>query len=222
MRRPSYERVSTTTESEYDPQRDTTNSSSSRDELKVKTRSDWIWEKGHACKCSAFNKNDYNHTTLSYMYPYSGPTLVYSKSVIWIALAVLVAWYTRLYSVLESPNHDSTKMESSPPLLIASPSSPTSRQPHRFLLYGAIILWMMNLTFLLYLAVYLPCVRNIHGMAAWNVYYPRAIPTMTVSGIVSVFLFIRSLWPLYGWTTPYIIAIEWMGCLSLLQFIPWV
>jgi len=146
--------------------------------------------------------------------------------VIWIILAIFVARYTRLIHVLdESPNNyklmiDDGKVErSSPP--IQSASSASMKKPHRLLLYGAILLVMINLMILLYLTVYLPCVRNIHGITAWNVYHPRAIPTMILCGFFSIFLFIRSLWPLYGWTTPFILAIELMGCMSLLHFLPW-
>jgi len=51
MRRPSYDRVPTT-ESEHEHPRDNTNSSShfSEDEIKIKTKYDWILEKIHACK----------------------------------------------------------------------------------------------------------------------------------------------------------------------------
>jgi hypothetical protein len=153
--------------------------------------------------------------------------LGYNTIVLWILLAILVARYTNLFHVLTSPIDEyesNPKVENSslPHNTQHSVSNSISvSKPYHLLLYGAIVLGMIHLSILLYLAVYLPCVRNIHGIHAWNVYHPRAVPIMIVCGFFSIFLFIRSLWPLYGWTTPFIISIELMGCLSLLHFIPW-
>lgn len=88
---------------------------------------------------------------------------------------------------------------------------------------------------MIYLGVYLPKIRlkgikydnvNSEGSggigALWSVYCPRVIPFMTANGLVCFCVMFRGLWPVYGFLTPFVLAIESIGLLFLTEFIPWI
>jgi len=79
----------------------------------------------------------------------------------------------------------------------------------------------INTILTIYLAFYLPWVKNIHSSDAWEVYCPRVIPTMTGVGLLAGILLIRACWPIWGFLSPLILGVEAMGALFFLHFIPW-
>ena len=79
----------------------------------------------------------------------------------------------------------------------------------------------INTVMLLYLTVYLPKVKKITDSAAWDVYCPRVVPSMTFVAIVTGFFMIRATWPVWGFLAPLILGIELLGSLFALLFVPW-
>ena len=120
-----------------------------------------------------------------------------TRTVAWIAVALLVARWTQFFRTLL---HDERIVKS--------------------LLYLAVTCLGINTVLLLYLTVYLPRVKNITDQAAWDVYCPRIVPTMTVVGIVCGILLIRATWPVWGFLAPLLLGIESMGFLFTLHFVP--
>lgn len=98
----------------------------------------------------------------------------------------------------------------------------TDQTIHRRLLNIAVILISINIVLMVYLGVYLPKIKGIHDPAAWEIWCPKVIPTMTGIGIFSTFFLLRSLWPKWGFLTPFIVGIEFFGVVHLTHFIPWV
>ncbi len=96
----------------------------------------------------------------------------------------------------------------------------SSPKPIRPVLHIAITQMVMNFILMLYLGIFLPKVKGLKSSEAWNVYCPRVIPFMTVNGLVLAFTLTRSLWPVYGFWTPFILGIEFMGLLFSSNFIP--
>jgi len=84
----------------------------------------------------------------------------------------------------------------------------------------AVMLFSINVILLLYLVLYLPCVKGIRSSAAWEAYCPRVIPTMTAIGVADTMLFIRATWPVWGFLSPLILGIEFLGSLFFLHFVP--
>jgi hypothetical protein len=75
---------------------------------------------------------------------------------------------------------------------------------------------------LLYLGVYLPKIKGLKDTEAWSVYCPRVIPFMTLNGLICIFTLIRSLWPVWGFLTPFILGVESLGLLFSTHFVPWI
>jgi hypothetical protein len=71
-----------------------------------------------------------------------------------------------------------------------------------------------------YLCVYLPYFKQLDS-SAWPVYCPRVIPTASGLGVLMVVLLIRACWPVWGFLTPLILGIQFMGLLFVSQLIPW-
>ena len=53
-----------------------------------------------------------------------------------------------------------------------------------------------------------------------EIYCPRVIPTITVVGILYFFTTLKALWPVYGFLSPLIILVLFMGFLFSTHFIP--
>lgn len=98
-------------------------------------------------------------------------------------------------------------------------SSPT---PIRPLLHVAVAQLTVNFVLMLYLGLYLPKIKGVKESAAWPVYCPRVIPFMTGNGILCFLFLMRSLWPAWGFLTPFILSILSMGLLFSSQFVPWI
>ena len=79
----------------------------------------------------------------------------------------------------------------------------------------------VNTILMLYLSVYLPKVKGLNDSSAWEVYCPKVIPIMTANGIVCAMLLLRSLWPVWGFLTPFILGVEFFGLIFVTHFIPW-
>jgi hypothetical protein len=79
----------------------------------------------------------------------------------------------------------------------------------------------VNAILMLYLAIYLPKVKGLHDSSAWEVYCPKVIPIMTANGVVCAMFLLRSLWPVWGFLTPFVLSIEFFGLIFVTHFIPW-
>mmetsp|Transcript_31062 Transcript_31062/g.29894 ORF Transcript_31062/g.29894 Transcript_31062/m.29894 type:complete len:169 (-) Transcript_31062:138-644(-) len=121
-------------------------------------------------------------------------------ALLWVCAAIVVARFTHFFHYVLS---DKTLV-------------------HRPIMNVAIALLVINLVFMLYLAIYLPFIKGIKDSSAWDVYCPRIIPSMTFIGVACILLFIRALWPVWGFFTPLILGIESFGALFILNFIPWM
>lgn len=120
-------------------------------------------------------------------------------ALLWVSIAATVGWY------LDLPHT----------LLVDS-------RIHRTLFNIATVLLMINFVLISYLGIYLPKVIGIKDSSAWESYCPRVIPIMTFNGILMSLLAIRSLWPVFGFLTPFILGLEFFGVVFGLNFIPWV
>jgi len=98
----------------------------------------------------------------------------------------------------------------------------SSEEPIRPLLHIAITQITINTILLLYLGVYLPKIKGLKDTEAWSVYCPRVIPFMTLNGLICIFTLIRSLWPVWGFLTPFILGVESLGLLFSTHFVPWI
>lgn len=97
----------------------------------------------------------------------------------------------------------------------------TGEHANRFLLRLAVLGFGAVTSLVLYLTVYLPKVVGLKAdSAAWGVYCPKVIPTITAMAVVSFFLAIRGAWPVYGFLTPLIFGTQLMGALMSLHFVP--
>ena len=75
-------------------------------------------------------------------------------------------------------------------------------------------------TLFLYLTLYLPKIKGLSDPSVWGVYCPRVLPSMCVTGLATYLVFVRALWPLWGFKAPLISGIEIMGMLMFLHFVP--
>lgn len=98
----------------------------------------------------------------------------------------------------------------------------SSEIPIRPLLHISITQITINTILMMYLGIYLPKIKGLKDPEAWSVYCPRIIPFMTANGLVCAFTLTRSLWPAWGFLTPFILGIECIGLLFATQFIPWL
>mmetsp|Transcript_7022 Transcript_7022/g.8748 ORF Transcript_7022/g.8748 Transcript_7022/m.8748 type:complete len:166 (-) Transcript_7022:199-696(-) len=121
------------------------------------------------------------------------------QAFLWVCAATAVAHYT-----------------STPQTLLSSPLI------NRPIFNVAVVLLGINTVLMMYLAVYLPRFRGIKNASAWEVYCPRVIPIMTGVGIVASFLLIRATWPVWGFLSPLILGVEFLGFLFALHFVPWL
>ena len=102
----------------------------------------------------------------------------------------------------------------------------------RPVLNTSIALFSINGMLIIYLTVYLPCIKfrqlklanskiSASSSAFWDVYCPRVIPTMTVCGLVGSFLLVRACYPVWGFLSPLILGWVALGAFFSLHFIPW-
>ena len=123
------------------------------------------------------------------------------ETVIWVTLALTVAYYTDI-----------------PRTLFTSSSSSQVIRP---IFNISITLLIINIILMIYLGVYLPKFKGLKDSSAWDAYCPRVIPIMSLNGVVCIVLLLRSCWPVWGFLTPFILGIEFFGCLFATHFIPW-
>eukprot|EP00936_MAST-01D_sp_MAST-1D-sp1_P002296 g2296.t1 len=116
-------------------------------------------------------------------------------ALMWCVLAGMTVYYTDFFRVLlEDPRID------------------------RFYFNIAVVAFGINTCITLYLAVWLPYVAKIH--LEWAVYCPRMIPTATVVGLICTLCLILGLWPVWGFLTPAILAVVFIGSLMSAHFLP--
>jgi hypothetical protein len=120
------------------------------------------------------------------------------SAVVWVVLALLVGRWTHFPKVILS-----------------------DERVVRPVLHLAFVGLGINTIMLLYLTVYLPKVKNITDSAAWDVYCPRVVPSMTFVGVITAFLMIRATWPVWGFLAPMVLGLECLGSLFALHFVPW-
>jgi hypothetical protein len=119
------------------------------------------------------------------------------KTVGWVIAAYFVARWTKFFSTVWS-----------------SPDLNRSLLRVSFLGFGIVT------ALVLYLTVYLPKVKGLSDSSAWNVYCPRVIPTMVGLSVASYLIFLRALWPVWGFLSPLWSGVELMGILMASNFIP--
>lgn len=115
----------------------------------------------------------------------------------WVIVAVLLARWTGFFGILWR-----------------------DERLNRSLLKVSVAGSLIVVTQFLYLTVYLPKVKGLSDPSVWGVYCPKVVPTMCITGILSYFLLIRALWPLWGFMAPLISGTEIMGVLMALHFVP--
>jgi len=117
----------------------------------------------------------------------------------WIVAALMVTYATNFYSVIFY-----------------------SKEVNRTLIQLAFVGLGINSILTIYLTIYLPRVKKLQAdFSAWNVYCPRVIPIMTLTGVLTALLLIRGTYPKWGFFAPLFLAIEAMGLLFSLHFFPW-
>mmetsp|Transcript_36247 Transcript_36247/g.83895 ORF Transcript_36247/g.83895 Transcript_36247/m.83895 type:complete len:158 (+) Transcript_36247:121-594(+) len=117
------------------------------------------------------------------------------QAMFWVSLAAIVVYMTDLpRTVIESEKID------------------------RVYLNISIVCLVINSCLVFYLTVWLPYVQKV--TLSWEVYCPRVIPTVTVVGILFFFTVLKALWPAYGFLSPLIVLVLFMGFLFSTHFIP--
>lgn len=139
------------------------------------------------------NNNNNNHRSLSERFQ----DKIFAAA--WVAVAVLVGWWSNAPHVLFRP---------------------TATQANTSLLQVVALLLGVNTVLLLYLTVYLPRVKGLTDSSAWEVYCPAVIPAMTGVGVLAFGLAIRATWPVWGFLAPLVLSTECLGCLFALHFVP--
>jgi len=119
-------------------------------------------------------------------------------TVAWVIAAVFTAYWTSFFSTILS-----------------------SQDVNRVLLNLAFACLAVNTGLTLYLTVYLPKIKKLKDASAWNVYCPKVIPIMVLTGVVCALLLIRGTWPVWGFFAPLILGVEAMGFLFSFHFLPW-
>jgi hypothetical protein len=95
-----------------------------------------------------------------------------------------------------------------------------SEELNRVLLRIAFGGFVVVLSLILYLTVYLPKVKGLSDSSAWSVYCPKVIPTMAVVSLVSYLIFLRACWPVWGFLAPLYSGTEIVAILMATNFIP--
>ena len=54
----------------------------------------------------------------------------------------------------------------------------------------------------------------------WEIYCPRMIPTMTAFGVLFFVTIIKAMWPLFGFLTPVIVFVLFIGLIMITNFVP--
>ncbi|RHZ28288.1 hypothetical protein DYB31_011591 [Aphanomyces astaci] len=89
---------------------------------------------------------------------------------------------------------------------------------HRVYFNIGLVCFGINACITLYLSIWLPYVKKID--LEWSVYCPRMVPTATVVGIVCALMFTVGLWPVWGFFTPGILFVLFLGTLMTAHFLP--
>jgi len=116
----------------------------------------------------------------------------------WVIVAILVDRWTEFFGVLWWHNE----------LL------------NRTLLRIAFGGFLVVVSLFLYLTLYLPRIKGLSDPSVWGVYCPRVMPSMCLTGLATYVVFVRALWPLWGFKAPLVSGIEIMGMLMALHFVP--
>ncbi|KAH9104546.1 hypothetical protein LEN26_015008 [Aphanomyces euteiches] len=89
---------------------------------------------------------------------------------------------------------------------------------HRIYFNIGLVCFGINCCITMYLAVWLPYVKKIN--LEWSVYCPRMIPTATVVGLLCALMLTIGLWPVWGFFTPGILFVLFLGALMTAHFLP--
>jgi len=116
----------------------------------------------------------------------------------WVIVAVLLAQWTDFFAIVWG-----------------------DERLNRTLLKVAAGGFVLVVTLVLYLAVYLPKIKGLPSdLSLWGVYCPKVLPVLCVTGFATYLLFVRALWPLWGFMAPLISGTEIMGMLMAMHFVP--
>lgn len=175
-------------------QRDDVAANSSRDNLEasqMRSRTERLTDKVTASKSFSCFCLFYHASALILM-------VICLFPVAWIAVAVIVARWSSFFLVIWK-----------------------SDEANRFLLRIAALGLGVVTSLVLYLTVYLPRVKGLKAdSAAWNVYCPKVIPTITVVCILSYLIALRGTWSVWGYLSPFIYGTQFMGALMAMHFVP--
>lgn len=118
----------------------------------------------------------------------------------WVLTAFIVSWWSSTWHVLRHPVEAGANLT---------------------LLQIVALLLGINTVLLAYLTVYLPRFKGLTDSSAWEVYCPAVIPTMTALGVLAFVLAIRATWHVWGFLAPLILAVQCLGLLFFLHFVPY-
>ena len=71
-----------------------------------------------------------------------------------------------------------------------------------------------------YLTLYLPKIKGLSDPSAWAVYCPFVLPILCLTGVITYLVFVRALWPLWGFWAPLLSGTEIMGIFMSFHFVP--
>jgi uncharacterized BrkB/YihY/UPF0761 family membrane protein len=116
----------------------------------------------------------------------------------WVIVAVILAQWTDFFSIVWR-----------------------DERLNRTLLKVAAGGFLVVVTLILYLGVYLPKIKGLPSdLSLWGVYCPKVLPILCATGFATYLVFVRALWPLWGFMAPLISGTEIMGMLMALHFVP--
>mmetsp|Transcript_24758 Transcript_24758/g.55768 ORF Transcript_24758/g.55768 Transcript_24758/m.55768 type:complete len:170 (+) Transcript_24758:145-654(+) len=99
---------------------------------------------------------------------------------------------------------------------------------NRLFLNVAIVCLAVNTVIMIYLTAWVPYQERLLSRKLgkpkkldWEVYCPRMIPTMTAFALVFFIAMTKAMWPVFGFLTPLILLLLFMGFVFTTHFIPY-
>mmetsp|Transcript_9496 Transcript_9496/g.18671 ORF Transcript_9496/g.18671 Transcript_9496/m.18671 type:complete len:126 (+) Transcript_9496:248-625(+) len=99
---------------------------------------------------------------------------------------------------------------------------------NRLFLNVAVVCLAINIVIMGYLTFWVPYQERVLSKKMgkpkkldWEVYCPRMIPTMTAFGLLFFFALAKAMWGVYGFLTPLMLLVLFIGFIFSTHFIPW-
>ena len=120
-------------------------------------------------------------------------------AILWIIASAVVIYFTDFFKVLGE-----------------------SEKVNRFWLNLAFVCLGVDIVIAIYLIWILPCFtpKVLGKELDWNISAPRAVPTAAAFGVIMTIAMNIGLWPVFGFLTPFILGINFLGFLMTMHFIP--